>query len=86
MMSNLLMLMTLFSSFKENNNVYKYFINRYNYNHKNSIMLIIDSCISIEREFIDEDIKYQNRIFNIYLTANAICNNKNVNVIFMLSH
>jgi len=49
-------------------------------------MLIIDSCISIEREFIDEDIKYQNRIFNIYLTANAICNNKNVNVIFMLSH
>jgi len=61
--------------------VYKYFVNKYNYNHKKYFYILAeDSCISIKREFIDEDIKYQNRIVDIYLTINAICKSQDENV------
>ena len=62
------------SSSKINNNIYKYFVNKYNYNNKKYFRILgLDSCISIKRELIDEDIKHQKIVVDIYLTINAIC-------------
>ena len=73
----------ILSSSKENNSVYKYLVNRYNYNHKKySNMLIVDSCISIKRELIDEDIKYLNRVVDMYLTIAAICKGEDEYALF----
>ena len=66
-----------------NTNIYKYFVNKHNYNHRKYFnMLTIDSCISIKRELIDDDIKNQHRIVDLYLTVNAICKSENENVLF----
>ena len=65
------------------NNIYRYFVNRYNYNHKKYFYLLgVDSCISIRRELIDEDIKYQNRIIDTYLTISAICKTEDMKALF----
>jgi len=65
------------------NDVYKYYVNRYNYKHKRYIYLLgFNSCISIKRELIDNDIKYQKIAVDIYLTLNAICKSKDKNVLF----
>jgi len=64
-------------------NPYKYFVNRYNYDYKKYFYILGgDSCISIRREFIDNDIKYQNRIVDIYLTFSVICKSKSYNTLF----
>ena len=73
----------ILSSSKENNNYYKYFVNKYNYNHKKYFyVLTVDSCISIKRELINDDIKNQHLIVDLYLTVSAICKSKNENVLF----
>jgi len=71
----------LFSSKIDNN--YKYFVNRYNYNHgKYFYMLGVNSCISIKRELIGDDVRYLKIAVDIYLTINAICKSENENVLF----
>lgn len=73
----------ILSNSKINNNIYKYLINKYNYNHKKFFyMLGANSCISIKRELIDEGIKYQKIVVDIYLTFNAICKSNTGNVLF----
>ena len=73
----------LFNSTIIDNSYYKYFVGKYNYNHKKYFwMLGGDSCISIKREFIDDDIKYQNRIVDVYLTINALCKSEYEDVLF----
>jgi len=68
---------------KTDNNFYKYFVGKYNYNHKKYFWILGgDSCISIKREFIDDDLKYQNRIVDVYLTIDALCKSENEAVLF----
>ena len=70
-------------STKINNYNYKYYVNRYNYNHKKYFHLIaLNSCISIKRDLIDEDIKRQKIVVDIYLSTSAICKNNEENVLF----
>ena len=62
----------LFSSKTDYN--YKYFVNRYNYNHKKYFWLLgANSCISMRRELISDDVKYLKIAVDIYLTISAIC-------------
>jgi len=62
---------------------YKYYINSYNYNHKKYFHLIaLNSCISIKRDLINEDIKRLKIVVDIYLSINAICKNNDENILF----
>ena len=65
------------------NNFYRWFVNKYNYNHKKYFYLFgVHSCISIRRELIDEDIKYQNLIGDTYLMISAICKSEDMKALF----
>jgi len=62
---------------------YEYYVNKDNYIHKKyAYILGLDSCISIRREFIDNGIKYQKILLDVYLTISAICKSEDKNVLF----
>jgi len=72
----------ILSNPKIDNNIYKYYINRFNYKYKKYFsMLLGNSYISINKEFIDNDIKHQKIVVDVYLGFSAICKSKDKNVL-----
>jgi len=68
----------ILSNTKINNNFYKYFLNRNNYNHKKYFWLLGGcSTISIRREFIDDDIKHMKIAADVYIAISALCKSEN---------
>ena len=66
-----------------NNNFYKYYVNKYNYELKKYFYILGgNSCISVNRELLDEDIKYYKIAVDIYMAINAICKSEDKNVLY----
>ena len=64
------------------NNIYKYYINRFNYKYKKYLFKLgFNSNISINKEFIDNDIKHQKISVDMYLAFSAICKSNDKNVL-----
>ena len=72
----------ILSNPKINNNIYKYYINRFNYKYKKHFDMIGgNSNISISKELIDNDIKYQKIVVDMYLSFSAICKSEDKKVL-----